>query len=682
MPKHRQKGGHVQYEGSFICGVILIIFFIYGSLRTIKYAVNYIREPEIRVCYTAMCNESGSQIVTKMNTAVNPCSDFYQFACGGHVASAAAAATTTWQGLEKRIDADLESLLREPVSNNDPKAFKAAKNFFSACTNVQAIDNVSLKPMADLIKKLGSWQITLIKKSGTSPARMITELLARDLAVLFSITNKWLLAPNGDWVHNITISHPPVTRTKPMPGQAASELAKFLNNNTLYNENINSALAAPILDFERKLNAMVDDQDCTPFQLNDCPSDSIRTMSISKWQEEYDNKTKNLKYKPAIVWLNMTRTLYGSHINNETLVSVQHDHFNRLLTLVNDTGLEKMTDFLIWRLMSAFGLDSNANLRRIFAEPASSESRERYCVKLIKNNGPLSVALAKMYAYRSVEEYAEQEVRNMVRNIRTTFSEQLAAATWLDAGDKMAAMAKLGNLTENLINPPWPDDSKYKDLVISPDKHVENLMNLASFTATWARANKPLLSATWSAWPLLEPNPDYSYRHNAIYVPAVLLRPPFYFKGAPAAVNYGGIGSLVARQMAKSLDESGCKYAGNGVAIAGDQGLLSKDGSSTFKEKLDCFAWQGQGGHVSDYSGLKLVSAAYQKHVMQNKNQHSRLDGLTNYTAEQMMFIVFAQQFCGVQDRGIGALANLAEFTDEFKCPVGPMNRELKCELW
>lgn len=72
-----------------------------------------------------------------MNVQVDPCDDFYSYACGNFVKNTEyiknQQSITTSKLMQERIDKRLEGLLEDPIRNDDISAFKVVKLLYSSC---------------------------------------------------------------------------------------------------------------------------------------------------------------------------------------------------------------------------------------------------------------------------------------------------------------------------------------------------------------------------------------------------------------------------------------------------------------------------------------------------------------------------------------------------------------------
>lgn len=74
-----------------------------------------------------------------MDPAVEPCDDFYKFACGGFLESTIIPDDKTSVNAFSNIVDDLEEQLRTSIEEeslpNEPRPFRLAKDFYKACMN-------------------------------------------------------------------------------------------------------------------------------------------------------------------------------------------------------------------------------------------------------------------------------------------------------------------------------------------------------------------------------------------------------------------------------------------------------------------------------------------------------------------------------------------------------------------
>src|SRR3954468_13902070 len=100
--------------------------------------------------------------VPSMDRAADPCTDFYQFSCGGWMASnpipADQAAWSVYGKLEEENMQYLWGILNEsatPAANRDPVQQKIG-DYFASCMDTAAIEQLGAKPLQPLLDRIAA----------------------------------------------------------------------------------------------------------------------------------------------------------------------------------------------------------------------------------------------------------------------------------------------------------------------------------------------------------------------------------------------------------------------------------------------------------------------------------------------------------------------------------------------
>lgn len=88
-------------------------------------------------CSTLSCVHSSATIIQRLNSDIDPCEDFYEYACGTfleeqHTPDEKSTVNTLAQ-MNDKLTEYLLTLLLKPSEDNEPKLHKLAKTFFNAC---------------------------------------------------------------------------------------------------------------------------------------------------------------------------------------------------------------------------------------------------------------------------------------------------------------------------------------------------------------------------------------------------------------------------------------------------------------------------------------------------------------------------------------------------------------------
>ncbi|XP_077524294.1 neprilysin-2-like [Amblyomma americanum] len=203
-------------------------------------------------------------------------------------------------------------------------------------------------------------------------------------------------------------------------------------------------------------------------------------------------------------------------------------------------------------------------------------------------------------------------------------------------------------------------------------------------------------------------NAYYLGSRNTITIYPGLLQPPFFFKGAPAAINYGGLGQVVGHEIMHAFDADGITYSYRYIRRNFDDTMTMKE----YKKKLLCIRASYERAEASlsrartserdtdsegfaDFAGAVLAYATYRR-----LPEHVRTRSLPDVglSAEQTFFVSRCLNLCSTtpgrrrtpgskywhsRSRCIVPLQNMPEFSKAFSCKPGDlMNPPDRCSFW
>jgi endothelin-converting enzyme/putative endopeptidase len=323
--------------------------------------------------------------------------------------------------------------------------------------------------------------------------------------------------------------------------------------------------------------------------------------------------------------------------------------------LVASVPLDTWKDWLAFHLIEQYA----GVLPKAFADErftffgktmaGTPQQRPRWQRGVAVVNAVVGDEVGKIYAQRYFSPEAKAEAQAMVANIIDAFRERIDALTWMDPQTKAEAKAKLDTLYVGLGYPEtWRD---YSGLEIKADDIVGNLWRASQFEY---RRNRGRLGAVvdkqeWSMTPQTV-NAVNLPLQNALNFPAAILQPPFFDPEAPAAANYGAIGSVIGHEISHSFDTEGSTFDAQGRLrnwwtdadlkhfAAATQKLAAQ--YDTYKPFPD-LAVNGQqtlAENIADVAGLAASFDGYHA-SMQGKPAPEQ----GGFSGDQQFFIAFAQ---------------------------------------
>ncbi|XP_022257966.1 membrane metallo-endopeptidase-like 1, partial [Limulus polyphemus] len=115
------------------------------------------------ICVTETCVRAAAELLKNMDPTVNPCDDFYQYACGNwhryHSLPADRPQYNTFSLMKDNLKTTLRDLFQEPITENDNAATVNVKNLYLSCMNESLIEERRETPLLELLKNTGDWPV-------------------------------------------------------------------------------------------------------------------------------------------------------------------------------------------------------------------------------------------------------------------------------------------------------------------------------------------------------------------------------------------------------------------------------------------------------------------------------------------------------------------------------------------
>lgn len=325
--------------------------------------------------------------------------------------------------------------------------------------------------------------------------------------------------------------------------------------------------------------------------------------------------------------------------------------------LVASTSLDAWKDWLTFHMIE----DYAGVMPKAFADErfdffgkvlsGTPEQRPRWQRGVAIVDGLLGDAVGQIYVQRYFPPEAKATAQAMVANIISAFRKRIEALSWMDATTKAEAQAKLTTLYVGIGYPEtWRDYSAYE---VKADDIFGNLWrsSLFDFNHDVARIGHPIDRKEWSMTPQTV-NAVNLPLQNALNFPAAILQPPFFDPQAPAAANYGAIGSVIGHEISHTFDTEGSAFDSKGrvrnwwtdADLAHFNAATAKLAAQydTYKPfpDLSVNGKQTLAENIADVAGL---SAAYDGY-------HDSLAGKTppsqdGFSGDQQFFIAFGQNW-------------------------------------
>ncbi len=333
------------------------------------------------------------------------------------------------------------------------------------------------------------------------------------------------------------------------------------------------------------------------------------------------------------------------------------------------------------------------------------EDRAKRCI--LATRAALGELLGAKYVEKHFTPAARQAVSRMVDALAEVMHGELGKLDWMSEATRQAAQGKLARMVRMTGH---PDRWRTYDFEIRRDDFLGNTLRAAAFETRHQLA-KAGRAADRAEWRLQAYDHDawYEPTANSVVLPAGILQPPFFGQDRAIAANLGGIGMVIGHELTHGFDDQGARFDGAGnlaswwdpqdVQRFEERGACVADLYSTFEAVPGGFV-NGRftlGENIADLGGVKLAFAAYRM-LRRGAAKTYVADG---FTEDQQFFVGVGQAWCArmrpadAQHRLIadvhappklrvyGALRNLRPFAEAFGCVAGtPMRPAQVCSVW
>jgi putative endopeptidase len=237
--------------------------------------------------------------------------------------------------------------------------------------------------------------------------------------------------------------------------------------------------------------------------------------------------------------------------------------------LVASQPLDTWKDWLAYHMIEDYApfLSSNFADERFdfFGKTLSGapQQRQRWQRGIAIVNRELGDDVGQIYAQKYFPPESKAQAQAMVTNIIAAFRKRIEALDWMDPKTKAEAQEKLTTLYVGIGYPEtWIDYSAYE---VVPDDLFGNMWRggVFEYHRQVNRLGAPVDRHEWSMDPQTV-NAVNLPLQNALNFPAAILQPPFFDPKAPAAHNYGAIGSVIGHEISHTFDTEGSTFDSKG----------------------------------------------------------------------------------------------------------------------
>lgn len=660
--------------------------------------------------------------VQMADKSVDPCKDFYKYACGKWMAANPIPADEGWWSPDSTVKLWNEGVLRETLEKAElPSAGRSANeqkigDYYAACMNQKGVDE----------------QTAEVLKPELAPIAALKDKkqLAGEVAHLHRTVR-------GAWIQSENQTAAPMLGFSGLPDFAdVSHNVAFVDQGGmglpgrdfyLKDDDKSRDIRAKYLAHVAKMLTLAGE----PEKQAQADAKLVLAMETEMAQGAMDvvlrRDPKNLNHPmtleqvkqltPAFDWDAYLKAVEAPA--SKKYIVTSPDFLRALNRMLERRPLQAWKVYLRWHMLHGsapylsepFEKENFDFYDHTLYGAGTMQPRWRRCVR--STDKALGEALGQAYVARALPPESKARVLEMVKHIEAEMGKDIQAQDWMAAETKKQALTKLAAVINKVAYPDkWRD---YSSVTIVRTSYLGNVHATTEFEfERWVqKVGKPLDRTEWDMTPATF-NAYEDPQTNTINFPAGILQPPLFDAGQDEALNYAGEGWLIGHELIHGFDDQGRKFDAAGNLhdwwTEADAKAYVERGKCISDEYTQMVPEAGvkqnglltQGEDTADNGGAHLAYLALQDDLAQ-KGQSLEDKGAEGFgfTRAQEFFIAYGDSWCTNERpeltrtlvltdphsmpkyRVNNVVANMPEFWRAFGCRKGQaMVRENACRIW
>ncbi|KAH9521785.1 hypothetical protein DERF_005415 [Dermatophagoides farinae] len=664
------------------------------------------------ICLTNECMSFSEKFLSSIDPEVDPCDNFYQFACGRWILEHPIPKyRDLWDqfqlfalSIQNHLKKHLESKTTVKPNSNLTIIYDKLYEFYHGCIDTKQRNKNGYDPIYQIITEIGGWPMLdghHWKQQQQNQFHSNRYRWEHAYIILAQLDQEYLIGiePIIDFRNTSKIIiklGPPYKTSENIINLMKSESSSSIKNvdgddpldqsKQLYmkmlkelrqnrpnsNESDNQLNDDELL---ADIGALIDLQ----FKLQDSASPR---HSMSYYQNHYEKHLINISTIKANINFDISSILegiFGRNFTDDELLFVPDiEYLKRLSPLLLETPDRVLANYLAANM--AFQLSRHTTIKMVELLVSKLDAIEvlpNICYMETSNYMP--ELLGKLYIDLYFDQNIRENIRSMAQMLRDSFRQLLKESEWMDASTIDEAVKKLDSMAMNIGYPDWYNNDtfimeKYLFMYegINSTNYIQSVINVSrkrqylshellnNEIITIPNSSDHPAMLSWPRRQIIDVNAFYYFTTNGVYLPAGIIQDGIYLADLPDAITFGSIGMILGHEMTHAFDNSGQLYDEHGEL----RNWWTNNTRKLFAEKADCFVDQYSNfsinsakvngvqtlaENIADNGGLREAYRAFKTFKHEN---NLRLPGaMSKYTQDQLFFISFAHMWCTNMDQ-------------------------------
>ena len=642
--------------------------------------------------------------VKNIDATANPCTNFFQYACGSWLKNNPIPADQARWGRFDQLEERNRDVLREileaaskPDAGRDLTA-RLIGDYYAACMDEKTVEAAGLKPLED---ELG--QIRGLRDKAQLAA-VVARLQREGADVMFQFSSGQDFKDSNQVIAQVD-----------QGGLGLPERDYYLKQDAqsakLRGEYVEHVARMFVLAGETAAEAKAGAE--TVMKMETALAQGSLDIVSRRDPEKVYHKIATREMETLSPVFHWNEYLRASGAPEFASVNVAWPAYLEALNgAIGRFSLADWKTYLTWHVLHAAApLLPEAFVKENFdfygkTLTGTTEIRPRWKRCADFTDAELGEALGKKFVEKTFGAEGKARTLKMVDALEKALGQDLEQLPWMTAETKKQALVKLRAIANKIGYPDqWRD---YSSVAIRRDDPVGNTerANAFEFERQLKKIGKPVDRQEWGMTPPTV-NAYYDSSMNDINFPAGILQPPFYDNAMDDGVNFGGIGMVVGHELTHGFDDEGRQFDAKGNL----RDWWTPEDAKEFEKRAACIEREYSkfevapgamvngkltlGENTADNGGVRIALMALLNTI---GGTEKKIDG---FTPEQRLFLAFGQVWCVNEreaalrmqvktnphapgkERVNGVVQNMPEFQRAFSCQAGqPMVSANACRVW